>query len=227
VKHKSNLNLPKSFREVKLNIANNLTRVSKQHGYKTAGMLTLALSDFIGDDVATSEVKEWLEGTKLPSIYHLFKLSCFLETSLDSLFSDTLITTTEETLSDLLSPKPISNSNTSKEPQMATTTNTAISITKTNKKQMDEVVRSRTTSRNYNILLANKIYSSDMTLKMISAKTGASTRSLRDYAFYGVSVPNAIATKLSTLLKTSPRNLGLQFDTTTDRYNHVKITVKK
>lgn len=110
---------------------------------------------------------------------------------------------------------------------MATTTNTAISITKTNKKQMDEVVRSRTTSRNYNILLANKIYSSDMTLKMISAKTGASTRSLRDYAFYGVSVPNAIATKLSTLLKTSPRNLGLQFDTTTDRYNHVKITVKK
>ena len=224
--------MPKSFNQAKLNIANNLTLISKDQGYKTAGALTLALSDFIGDDLATSEVKDWLEGTKLPNLYHLFKLSCFLNTSLDNLFSEKSITTItselENDLASLLSQTLITSDTKTKEStKMATTTNTAISITKTSKKQMDEVVRSHTTSRSYNILLANKIYSSDMTLKAISAKTSASTRSLRDYAFYGVSVPQAIATKLASVLKTSPRNLGLTFDPTTERYNHVKVTVKK
>jgi hypothetical protein len=210
-----------------------LATISKDRGFKTAGALTVALADFIGSDLATSEVKAWLDGTKLPSIYHLFKLSCFLNTSLDNLFSDKTITTitgkVEDNIANLLSQTPITKESKSKEStKMATTNNTAtISITKTSKKQMDEVVRSRTTSRSYNLLLANKIYSSDMTLKMISAKTGASTRSLRDYAFYGVSVPQAVATKLASVLKTSPRNLGLTFDSTTERYNHVKVTVKK
>lgn len=224
--------MPKSFSQVKQNIATNLATISKDRGFKTAGALTVALADFIGSDLATSEVKAWLDGIKLPSIYHLFKLSCFLNTPLDNLFSDKTITTitgeVEDTIANLLSQTPITKESKSKEStKMATTNNTAISITKTSKKQMDEVIRSRTTSRSYNILLANKIYSSDMTLKTISAKTGASTRSLRDYAFYGVSVPQAVATKLASVLKTSPRNLGLTFDSTTERYNHVKITVKK
>ena len=43
-------------------------------------------------------------------------------------------------------------------------------ITKTSKRQMDEVVRARTSSRNYNVLLANKIYTSDMTLNNIATQ---------------------------------------------------------
>ena len=217
--------MPQSFKEAKLNLAKNLTRFATYSGYKTAGMLTLAFSDFLGEELATSEVKEWLEGTKLPSMYNLYKLGSFLNTSLDAMFSESNITTK---LEEPLASQPIITTaiKTIQEPIMATN-NTAISITKTAKKTMTEVVRSRTTSTNFNLLLANKIYSSDMTLKAISAKTGASTRSLRDYAFYGVSVPAAIANKLATVLKTSPRNMGLEFNADTDRYTHVKVTVKK
>jgi hypothetical protein len=109
--------------------------------------------------------------------------------------------------------------------QMATNTK-MISIAKTTKKQMTEVVKARTDSKNYNLLLANKIYSSEMQLKDIAKKVGTSTRSLRDYAFYGTTVPTDVADKLVKLFKTSYRNLGLTLNETTNRYDHMKISIK-
>lgn len=205
--------------------------LSKKSDYRTAGSLTLALSDFIGSDIAISEVTEWLKGTKVPCLYHLYKLSFFFNTSLDSLFSGATINNEKDllanSLTSLFSPTAITNiSNLLEESTMTTTNNTSISITKTSKKQMDEVVRSRTSSRNYNILLANKVYGSNILLKDISSKTGVPTSSLRDYCFYNVSVPVEAATKLISLFKTSARNLGLTFNKDANRYMHLKVTVK-
>ena len=123
-------------------------------------------------------------------------------------------------------PLVTANSTLQEKSTMANTKTTTVSITKNSKKKMEEVVRARTTSRNYNILLANKIYSSTMTLKDIANKVGISTRSLRDYSFYNTTVPANVATNLVKLFKTSYTQLGLMLNQDTNRYEHRQIVVK-
>ena len=180
--------------------------------------------------VNSLDVTEWLAGTKLPTVYQMYKIGLVLG-SLDELFSnpttqiaDTTITTATIIGSPLTTPLTPATT-TSQENSMATK-NTVVSISKTSKRKMDEVVRSRTASRTYNVLLANKIYSSDMTLKEIASKVGASTRSIRDYAFYGTTIPTEVANRFVSLFKTSYRNLGLYFNEDTNRFNHMKVTAK-
>ena len=106
------------------------------------------------------------------------------------------------------------------------TKNTTVAISKTSKKKMEEVVKAHTTSKTYNMLLANKIYSSDMTLKYIAEQVGTSTRSIRDYCLYNTTVPTDVAYKLVKMFKTTYRNLGLVYNADTERYIHRTITVK-
>ncbi len=220
-------NLPESFSEAKQNLINNLTNIVKDMKY-TPTLLAIQLSAVSDTPVLSTDISMWLDGNKLPSVYQLFKLSNLFEIPMDLLFS------TDFRVSAINNPTIYSigteqlllaNINQTKENLMATK-NTTVAISKTSKKRMEEVVKAHTTSTNYNIMLANKIYSSDMTLKTIAEHAGISTRSMRDYAFYGTTVPTDVAYRLVKLFKTTYRNLGLAYDATTERYIHRSVTVK-
>lgn len=220
-------NLPDSFSEAKKNLITNLTNIVKELKY-TPTLLSIQLTAISDNTVLSDDVNMWLEGKKSPNMYQLFKLSNLFEIPIDSLFS------TDFRMSSINSPANytagteqllLANINQTKENLMATN-NMTVAISKTSKKKMEEIVKSHTTSTNYNMLLASKIYSSDMTLKAIAEHAGISTRSIRDYAFYNMTVPADVAYKLVKMFKTTYKNLGLVYNTDTDRYNHRTITVK-
>ena len=87
---------------------------------------------------------------------------------------------------------------------------------------MRELIKTRTTSTEYNLNLAYRILNSDMQLKDIAVKTGVSTRSLRDYAYYGTSIDSDVAKQLASVLKTNTTSLGLKLNKETMRYESVK-----
>lgn len=102
----------------------------------------------------------------------------------------------------------------------------AVALSKTAMKRMTEVVSARTDSKNYNLLLASKVYNCGAQLKAIAEKVGASTSALRDYAFYGVSVPHTVATNLASYFGTNYRGIGLALNKTTNRYEYLGVKVK-
>ena len=231
---------PESFGTARKNFAKNLTGLLSHLGY-TAATLSLKINTICDSDtIATSDVYEWLAGTKIPSVYHLYKLSIWLHMPMDALFLNAFDPANvlgrsfaqQSIVYSVSKPEVASlkqaESTPNEENLMATakTKNTVVSIARSTKKKMEEVVTSRTSSKTYNILLAGKLYSSEMQLKDISSKVGASTRSLRDYAFYGTTVPSGVAEALVKLFKTSYRNLGLQYNQNTDRYEHMSVKVK-
>ena len=229
-------NLPESFIEARLNLVANL-KLAMDTFKITPTSFAMMLNGISSSPVLSTEVTEWVDGKKLPNIYHLYKIASLLNIQLDSLFSsqlfppepDTTITAANSTGFVLITssgPLVTANSTLQEKSTMANTKTTTVSITKNSKKKMEEVVRARTTSRNYNILLANKIYSSTMTLKDIANKVGISTRSLRDYSFYNTTVPANVATNLVKLFKTSYTQLGLMLNQDTNRYEHRQIVVK-
>jgi hypothetical protein len=61
-----------------------------------------------------------------------------------------------------------------------------------------------------------------MQLKDIATKVGVSTRSLRDYAYYGTSIDADVAKQLASVLKTNTTSLGLKLNKDTMRYESVK-----
>jgi len=219
--------LPESFTEVETNLVSNLQKIMTELKY-TPTSLAIKLSGMGSGIIISTEITQWLEGTVFPDTYWLFKLSKLLNTSVDSLLSSNF---TAKVIN-----KPIlyssgdeklllANLQISKENSMATK-NTIVSVSKTSMKKMKETVTARTASKTYNVLLANKIYSSEMTLVEIAKHVGASTRSIRDYAFYGTSVPANIANNFVTLFHTSYHNLGLHYNADTDRYTHMTVTIK-
>lgn len=228
---------PESFKAARSNFSRNLSALLKHLGY-TESTLALKLTAVCSSDpVASLDVYDWVAGTKLPNVYHLYKLSTWLRVPMDSLFLNKFnaeevigrsfasqpitYSLTEEPLKQVTTPvvKPMEN-------QMATNKSSIVSISRNSKKQMEQIVTARTSSKTYNLLLANKLYNTDMQLKEIATKVGASTRSLRDYAFYGTTVPSAVAEKLVKLFKTSYRNLGLQYNNDKDRYEHMSVKIK-
>lgn len=237
--------LPDSFEDARKNFGKNIQKLLTHFDY-TAAMLALKLNTICeSDNIATKDVYEWISGDSLPKIYHLYKLALWFTVPIDCLFANNFDATTVHGHSFARQEiKPITADtkkdgvpfiNTVMENAMTAIVNEdttqmtnpkMIAIAKTTKKQMTEIVTARTDSKKYNLLLANKIYSSEMQLKDIAKKVGASTRSLRDYAFYGTTVPVDIADKLVKLFKTSHRNLGLTLNEDTNRYEHMKVTLK-
>lgn len=221
---------PTSFKDAKQNISINLQFLLTKHCYSPA-TFALNLNTICGDNSVTiNDVYEWLKGTTLPNLYHLYKISYWFNIPMDVLFMNNL---NADTFCRYTSTAPAASSDvaklipsdSSKENLMSVTASN-ITITRSAKKEMESVVLSRTTSNQYNLLLANKIYSSNMQLKTIATKVGASTRSLRDYALYGTSVPADVANKLVKIFKTSYHNLGLRYNKDTNRYEHLSVKVK-
>ena len=211
------MNKPESFAAAKTNLSNNLTAIMTKLNY-TPTLMAMQLNSISSTNVLSTDVTSWISGEKLPNLYQLYKISQLLEISVDALFSPDFTINTSSTL--------VTNNTPKVEKTTMATKNTVIAITKNTKRRMDEVVTAHTSSKNYNPFLANKIYSANMTLKEIASEVGVSTRSLRDYAFYGTTVPSDVATNLVKLFKTSYRNLGIYFNAETDRYNHMTVTVK-
>ena len=89
-------------------------------------------------------------------------------------------------------------------------------------KKMRDLVRTRTTSTDYNLNLAYRVLNSDMQLKDIASKVGVSTRSMRDYCYYGTTVDADVAKALASVLRTNTTSLGLKLNKETMRYESVK-----
>ncbi|MCI4435699.1 MAG: hypothetical protein JHC33_02660 [Ignisphaera sp.] len=221
----------KSFSEARKAFITNLNALMTQFGY-TATTFSMrlnqsAMSGGSTKNVAlTEEVAAWLAGTKVPTVYALYKVCQFLNVPMDALFSSDLIQTTTVTGKSFAKQ-------TSKSPKVATPiTNTTQGITMTAKKnsktttntnaKMRELIKTRTTSTEYNLNLAYRILNSDMQLKDIATKVGVSTRSLRDYAYYGTSIDADVAKQLASVLKTNTTSLGLKLNKDTMRYESVK-----
>ena len=221
------LPLPESFKDAKTNLAMNLSSILKTLNY-TATSMAMQLKAISSTEVLSTDITSWTTGEKIPNIYQLFKLTKMLNVPMDAFFSsDFKPSIINNPIIYSLGDEKLflANLNQTKENLMATT-NTSVTVSKTSMNKMNETVKAHTNSTTYNALLANKIYSSPMTLKEISTKVGMSTRSLRDYCLYGTSVPETVAQGLVKLFKTSYRNLGLTYNKEIKRYEHMEIKVK-
>lgn len=227
--------LSDSFLLARENFVTNLATVIKYLSY-TPTSFAIQLSSISSSKVFSDDVTEWLSGTKLPSIYHLFKISKLINVSLDALFSSTFsMTPINNPMSYycsgdrnilLANTSNINISNQTEENPVMATKTMAVSISKINKKKMDTLIQARTSSPSYNVLLANKVYNSGMLLKDVAEAVGASTGALRDYCLYNVTVPVTIAHSLVKMYHTSYRNLGLIYNTNTKRYEHRQVVAK-
>lgn len=224
----------KSFKLARMNFAANLLRLLKQFNY-TPASFALKFNTYVDrDELSTSRVYDWLKNAAIPSVYELYKLSDFFRVSIDNLFDSNFNINTAlghsfalQTTESITDTALVTNVHSKENTLMATqTASNTVSISRKAKKEMETVVYARTTSRNANLLLANKIYSNPSMLKDIATKLGCSTRSLRDYCFYATSVPQPIADKIVKMFKTSPRNLGLTLNKETNRYEHMSVRIK-
>lgn len=236
----------RSFKDARAAFATNLRKITEELHY-TPTTLALKLSGLSssGRSVATGQnVNDWVSGTSIPNVYQLFKLGQLLNVKIDDLINPSFNIDTfsgrsfatpkkkdefEEVCTKVLKPsikinKPVTTPN--KGTITMASTNT-ITISKTLNKAMLETVRERTDSTHANRVLAHRIYSSDYQLKDIAATVGCSTRSLRDYAFYGVSMTEEIATSLRSFFNTTYHNLGLYLNRETGRYEALKVKVKQ
>jgi transcriptional regulator with XRE-family HTH domain len=218
----------KSFSDARKAFITNLNALMTQFNY-TATTFSMrlnqsAMSGGSTKNVALAEdVAAWLSGNKVPTVYALYKVCQFFNVSIDSLFSSDPIQTTTVTGKSFAkqtaaSPKmTITNATTTTQGNTMTAKKTPITNAK-----MRELIKTRTTSTDYNLNLAYRILNSDMQLKDIAAKVGVSTRSLRDYAYYGTSVDADVAKQLATVLHTNTTSLGLKLNKDTMRYESVK-----
>jgi ribosome-binding protein aMBF1 (putative translation factor) len=218
----------KSFSDARKAFITNLNALMTQFNY-TATTFSMrlnqsAMSGGSTKNVALAEdVAAWLSGNKVPTVYALYKVCQFFNVSIDSLFSSDPIQTTTVTGKSFAkqtaaSPKmTITNTTTTTQGNTMTAKKTPITNAK-----MRELIKTRTTSTEYNLNLAYRILNSDMQLKDIATKVGVSTRSLRDYAYYGTSVDADVAKQLASVLKTNTTSLGLKLNKETMRYESVK-----
>ena len=224
-----------SFKKAREAFSKNLKRLIDEYDY-TPATLSLKLNSLCDKDIVTSkDIYNWIENKSVPNIYQLYKLTSYLKSftfeSMDSLFS---FNTVDENMG-IRSQTHINNNEYElidnlifEEKNSMTTSNTkSIFVSKESKKRMLQVVASRTSSKNFNLLLANRIYNSETSLKSIATFVGCSTRSLRDYAYYGMSVNKEVADNLVSYFHTNHRSLGLVLDKTTGRYNHLTVKTAK
>ncbi len=215
----------KSFSGARKALQANLSALLTQFNY-TATTFSMrlnqaAFSSGSKQHVASSEeVDAWINGTKLPSLYAIYKITNFFNITIDALLSsepmDTnLVAGKSFAKQTAASPKVINTTTTTKGTQMATKNNKTAN---SNTKKMKELIETRTSSREYNMSLAYKILTSDMQLKDIAARVGVSTRSLRDYAYDSASINCDVAKSLASVLKTNTTALGLRLDKETMRY---------
>jgi hypothetical protein len=172
------------------------------------------------------DVAAWLSGTKVPTVYALYKVCQFFGVSMDSLFASTplpLTTVAGKSYAKQTTSSPKLLTNVISTPVQGTTTMaTAKKTTNTTNAKMRELIKTRTTSTEYNLNLAYRVLSSDTQLQEIASRVGVSTRSMRDYMYYGTSVDADIAKQLASVLKTNTTQLGLKLNKETMRYEHVK-----
>ena len=92
-------------------------------------------------------------------------------------------------------------------------------------------VKKHSTSTTANAALVfhvyNRLRAKNMPMKALVNKVGASTRALRNYVLYGVSIPAPVAKNLVKELNVTYTNLGLVYNEKTDRYDHCKLTTIK
>jgi transcriptional regulator with XRE-family HTH domain len=180
--------------------------------------------------VSAEEVSDWISGKKIPSLYAMYKVADFFNISIDAMLGNTAINTT------LVTGKSFAKQ-TAASPKIKTITTPAVAtattdsteetdMTKTKNSttnsKMRDLIKTRTTSTEYNAALAYKVLNSGMQLKEIAAKAGVSTRSMRDYMYYGTTIDSDIAKKIAAALRTNTSNLGLKLNKETMRYEHVK-----
>ena len=222
-----------SFSEAKKYFVSNLNKMMKRYKFSQT-KLVLSLNERCSTLISTEDVKAWVVGDKLPSIYHIFKLSQLFNKKMDFFFhediSKEVLNVINEKFKFINTKTEDSDININKNLGDLTmnANTTTVTISRKTKISMDKIVRERTTSKNYNPFLASRIYSSGYTLKSIAEVCGVSTRSMRDYSFYGTTLPTEVVTALVKLFKTNARSLGLYLNQDTNRYEHysVKVTAK-
>jgi transcriptional regulator with XRE-family HTH domain len=219
----------KSFSDARKAFITNLNALMTQFNY-TATTFSMrlnqsAMSGGSTKNVALAEdVAAWLSGSKVPTVYALYKVCQFFNISIDSLFSSEPIQTTTVTGKSFAkqtaaSPKLVNINTVTTTTQGNTMTAKKTPITNA---KMRELIKTRTTSTEYNLPLAYRILSSDNQLKDIANQVGVSTRSMRDYMYYGTSIDADVAKQLATVLRTNTTSLGLKLNKETMRYESVK-----
>lgn len=217
----------KSFSDARKSFITNLNALLTQFSYTaTTFSMRLNQSAFASGStkhvVSAEDVDAWVNGTKVPSLYAIYKVTQFFNVTIDALLSsDPIVTST-------VSGKSFAKQTASSPKVKAITTSTPKDSTMTAKKttltnaKMRELIKTRTSSTEYNLNLAYRILNSDMQLKDIATQVGVSTRSLRDYAYYGTSIDADVAKQLAAVLKTNTTSLGLKLNKDTMRYESVK-----
>jgi methionine-rich copper-binding protein CopC len=242
----------KSFSNARKAFVANLNELVTKFGY-TATTFSMrlnqsAFSSGSTKNVATAEeVASWLAGTKVPTLYAIYKLTEFFGVSIDSIlseeFKNTLMAPGKSWARQSASSPKIYTGSTSTpatitlSPGSSITLAPGASITNSNHtkvstmatkkntsntKMMRELIETRTSSTDYNLNLAYRVLTSDMQLKDIATKVGVSTRSLRDYMYYNTSIDSTVAKPLAAVLSTNTNALGLKLNKETARYEHVK-----
>lgn len=216
----------KSFSGARKAFQANFVALLKQFNY-TATTFSMRLnqsafsSGSLKHVVSAEDVDAWINGTKIPSLYAIYKVTGFFNISIDSLLSSepivtNLVTGKSFAKQTAASPKLINNTQTTGA-SVAKNTKTTLTNAK-----MRELIKTRTTSTDYNLNLAYRVLNSDMQLKDIASKVGVSTRSMRDYCYYGTTVDADVAKALASVLRTNTTSLGLKLNKETMRYEHVK-----
>ena len=218
----------KSFSDARKAFITNLNALFTQFNY-TATTFSMrlnqsAMSGGSTKNVALAEdVAAWLSGTKVPTVYALYKVCQFFNVPMDSLFSSEPIQTTTvsgKSFAKQTAASPKVNAITTVAPTQGNTM-TSKKTPITNAK-MRELIKTRTASTEYNLPLAYRVLSSDNQLKDIATQVGISTRSMRDYMYYGTSIDADVAKQLATVLRTNTTSLGLKLNKETMRYESVK-----
>jgi transcriptional regulator with XRE-family HTH domain len=225
-----------SFTTQRKAFANNLKAILEKLDYSII-TFSLKLNSLLGERaatlVSTSEVTSWINNEKLPNLYLLTKISQLLNTPIDMLLSTTFKIESfngrsfSKAVSATVSKKDTINTkkNTSSTKENKSMANT-IAVSKTRLNTIRQTTKDRTDSKTANYLMVNAIATFGM-LKTLSAKTGISTRSLRDYMYYGTAVPADRAAKIMKVLGTTARALGIYLDKDTNSYRHATIQVAK
>lgn len=214
----------KSFAGARKSFQANFAALLQQFNYTaTTFSMRLNQSAFSGGStkhvVSAEDVDSWINGTKIPSLYAIYKVTDFFNITIDSLLSS------EPMVTNLVTGKSFAKQTASSPKVINTTTTTGASMAKNSKtadtKKMRDLVRTRTTSTEYNLPLAYRILTSNMQLKEIAEKVGVSTRSLRDYAYGSTSIDCDVAKALAATLKTNTTSLGLKLNKEIMRYTSV------
>lgn len=217
----------KSFSDARKAFQTNLTALFTQFSY-TPTIFSMKInqaataSGSLKSVVSSEDAAAFLSGTKIPSLYAMYKITQFFNISIDSLLSSEPINLNKVAGKSFArqgssSPKIINTIAPTQQGATMATKTTSVSRAK-----MNQFIQEHTTSTEYNAAFAYKVLNSDYMIKELAEKVSASPRALRDYMYYNTTVPEHIAKNLAMVLKTNTNSLGLKLNKETARYEHVK-----